>query len=107
MFNITPENLHIYVFAILGILVICFAVQFYIKSNLDAEIFSLKKKIKKLHHDQQVMYLHIKKKEQIERLQQQKMQRDEEEQQQQQQREKSEELEENDNDSYADPIALR
>ena len=42
MFNITPENLHVYIFTILGILVICFAVQFYIKSNIDAEITSLK-----------------------------------------------------------------
>lgn len=99
MFNITQENLHVYVFTLFGILIICFAVQFYIKSNLDTEMSVLKKKIKKLQQFQQLMIMHTKKREQYEKQQQiqQILHQDEEPER---------ELD-GDNDSYADPSGLR
>lgn len=46
MFNVTTDNLHIYIFSIIGIIIICFILQFYFKSTVDHEINSAKKTFK-------------------------------------------------------------
>jgi F0F1-type ATP synthase membrane subunit a len=58
--NITPENLHVYIFTIIGLLAICFITVFYMKSSSDAEIDTMKKKMKKMQNVQKMMYSQIK-----------------------------------------------
>ena len=47
MLNITSSNLHTYIFAIFGTIIISIALQFYLKNSQDSEINHLRKKIKK------------------------------------------------------------
>jgi hypothetical protein len=88
MLNITSENLHIYIFAIIGFIVICFAVELYIKNSLETEMANLKKKVKKLQATQDAL---------IE-------QKQAEEEYRRRQQEMAETEEEMHNDSYMDPL---
>ena len=45
--NLT-ENVHIYVFIVIGLLVFSYLLNWYIRSGIDSEINSLKKKIRKI-----------------------------------------------------------
>lgn len=73
MFVVTNENFHIYVVTFLGLLIICFAVELYIKNCLENEITNLKKKVKKIQTMQEIMYkqrqLELKKQQEEERQQ--------------------------------------
>lgn len=60
MMNITPENLHVYIFSIIGLLLICFITLFYIKSSLETEIETMKKKMKKMQGVQKILYGQVK-----------------------------------------------
>jgi len=90
MFVLTNENFHIYVVTFMGLLIICFAVQMYIKNCLEIELTNLKKKVKKIQTMQEIMY----KQKQLE-LRKQHEEQDED-------RGDVDYME--DNDSYMDPI---
>lgn len=98
MFTITNENLHIYIFTIIGLIVLCFAFVFYVKNSLETDINALKKKIKKMQvvqQQQQTMYNQLA--HQQEQLIQHHMQEQQEQEQEQQHTNGG------DMDSYMDP----
>ena len=96
MFVVTNENFHIYVVTFIGLLVICFAVELYIKNCLDTEIINLKRKVRKIQVMQEIMYK--------QRQQELKKQQEEQEQEQEQEQEENNDYMMNDGDSYMDPI---
>ena len=65
MFTVTNENLHIYVVSFIGLLIICFAVELYIKYCLDIELLNIKKRIKKIQLTHDMMIVDMKKRERV------------------------------------------
>jgi len=104
MMNITPENVHVYIFSIIGLLLICFITLFYIKSSLETEIETMKKKMKKMQGVQKILYGQIRNISEKQQQEEQEKLARESQQEAENENEGDERMGIEDVDSYIDPL---
>ncbi|AYV75963.1 MAG: hypothetical protein Terrestrivirus4_11 [Terrestrivirus sp.] len=102
--NITPENVHVYIFSIIGLLLICFITLFYIKSSLETEIETMKKKMKKMQGVQKILYGQIRNISEKQQQEEQEKLARESQQEAENENEGDERMGIEDVDSYIDPL---